>query len=690
LTRVLWRLGAELLRCLLAVATPERCLVCGDVIASDDATASGDVIARAPSPAPGLRPWHPDHLCRACFDILAAGGPVAGRLDGRPLHAAMPESAALVRLVGQWKYHGARGLGRPLAALLTPALRDARAAADLHAASLVPVPLHARRRRERGFDQTAQLAGLVGAASGLPCRRDVLRRARDTAQQASHGPAGSARARNVARAFTARPPEAEEPRDLVLLDDLVTSGATVRAATAALTGAGWRVAAYVAVGRAARLGGDALDIATRPSVACAANAITTAPHGARGSAWRSSEGGSMKKASLSQLDPRDHRVLMRVDFNVPLDANQTITDDTRIRAALPSIQHILDGGGSVVLMSHLGRPKGQIKPEYSLRPVADRLTEHLTAPVKFATDTVGPDAQEKAAGLQAGEVLLLENLRFDAGETGNDADFARALAKLGDVYANDAFGTAHRAHASTVGAAEHFDRRYAGLLMEKELEHLGVLLHEPPRPFAAILGGAKVDSKVDVIRNLLDRVDHLLLGGGMIFTFFKVMGLNIGDSLLDEPSLPVAEEILARARESGTELVLPTDVTVATDFADSAEHKDVLVTDIPDGWQGLDIGPQTTTRFAELIAGARAVFWNGPMGVFEMPTFAVGTRKVGEAIAAATDGGALSVVGGGDSVAALNQMDLADRISHVSTGGGASLEFMAGQELPGVAALSDA
>ena len=398
----------------------------------------------------------------------------------------------------------------------------------------------------------------------------------------------------------------------------------------------------------------------------------------------------MKKASLSQLDPRGHRVLMRVDFNVPLDASRAITDDTRIRAALPSIRHILDGGGSVVLMSHLGRPKGEVKPEYSLRPVADRLTEHLDAPVKFAADTVGPEAEEKVASLNAGEVLLLENLRFNPGETKNDAGFARALAALGDVYANDAFGTAHRAHASTVGAAQHFDRRYAGLLMEKELDYLGGLLEDPGRPFTAILGGAKVDSKVDVIRNLLDRVDHLLLGGGMIFTFFKVMGLSIGDSLLDEPSLKAAEEILAQAKQSRTELVLPTDVEVASDFSDSATHRTVLVTDIPDGWQGLDIGPRTAATFAETIAASRAIFWNGPMGVFEMPTFAVGTRKVGEAVAAATGQGARSVVGGGDSVAALNQLGLADQVSHVSTGGGASLEFMAGQELPGVSALSDA
>jgi len=398
----------------------------------------------------------------------------------------------------------------------------------------------------------------------------------------------------------------------------------------------------------------------------------------------------MKKASLKQFDPRGQRVLMRVDFNVPLDQNRQISDDTRIRAALPSLQHVLAGGGSVVVMSHLGRPKGEIKPEFSLRPVADRLAELLDAPVKFATDTVGPDAEAKAASLQAGEVLLLENLRFNPGETKNEAAFAGALAALGEAYVNDAFGAAHRAHASTVGAAERFERRYAGLLMEKELDYLGGLLQDSPRPFVAILGGAKVDSKVDVIRNLLDQVDQLLLGGGMIFTFFEVMGLSIGDSLLDRDSIDVAREILEQAKGSRAQLTLPTDVVVSTDFSENGERKEVLVTDIPDGWQGLDIGPQTMARFAELIGDARAVFWNGPMGVFEIPAFARGTRAVGEAVVAATERGALSVVGGGDSVAALNQLGLADGVSHVSTGGGASLEFMAGRRLPGVEALSDA
>ncbi len=397
-----------------------------------------------------------------------------------------------------------------------------------------------------------------------------------------------------------------------------------------------------------------------------------------------------RKLGLEGFAPAGKRVLMRVDFNVPLDGDRNITDDTRIRAALPSLQRILDGGGSVVLMSHLGRPKGSIDPAWSLRPVADRLAELVAAPVRFAADTVGPDATAKAAALAAGEILLLENVRFNPGETVDDDGFARALAALGDAYVNDAFGSAHRAHASTVGVTRHLPESRAGLLMEKELEHLGALLADPERPFVAVLGGAKVAGKVEVILNLLDRVDTLLLGGGMIFTFFEVLGLGIGRSLLDADSLETARQIQAKARTSRARLVLPEDCIVADEFAAAAARREVLATDIPDGWMGLDIGPKTAARYAGIVAEARAVFWNGPMGVFELPPFAAGTRAVGEAVARATDRGARSVVGGGDSVAAVNQLGLADRITHISTGGGASLEFMAGQELPGVAALTDA
>ena len=394
--------------------------------------------------------------------------------------------------------------------------------------------------------------------------------------------------------------------------------------------------------------------------------------------------------NIRDFDPAGRKVLMRVDFNVPLDAERNITDETRISAALPSIRKLLAGGGRIVLMSHLGRPKGKIEPSMSLRPVADRLAELVDAPVKFATDTVGPDAEAKAAALEAGEVLLLENLRYNPGETANDADFATGLAKLGDCYVNDAFGTAHRAHASTVGVTQHFDECRAGLLMEKELEHLGNLLDDPGRPFVAVLGGAKVGSKVDVILNLLDKVDYLLLGGGMIFTFFHVHGLNIGTSLLDEDSVAVAREINDKAQGARAQLVLPTDCVVAREFSDQSEKKEVLVTDISDGWMGLDIGARTVENYREILAKAKAIFWNGPMGVFELPSFAVGTRAVGEAVAEATDAGASSVVGGGDSVAAVTQMGLQDRMTHISTGGGASLELMAGRKLPGIAALSDA
>jgi phosphoglycerate kinase len=397
-----------------------------------------------------------------------------------------------------------------------------------------------------------------------------------------------------------------------------------------------------------------------------------------------------KKLNLSGFDPQGVKVLMRVDFNVPLDGDRNITDDTRIRAALPSIRYIIEGGGSVILMSHLGRPKGKIDPAFSLRPVADRLAELVAAPVKFALDTVGPDAVNQAADLAAGEVLLLENLRFNPGETGNDPGFSAGLAALGDAYVNDAFGTAHRAHSSTVGVTKNFETSRAGFLMETELDFLGTLVSDPARPYVAVLGGAKVSGKVDVILNLLDKVDVLLLGGGMIFTFLKVHGLNIGKSLLDKDCLEVAREILEKSRTSSTRFVLPEDCVVADAFDENAKRKTCLVTDIPGDWMGLDIGPQTMAVYQDLLADAKSVFWNGPMGVFELPSFAHGTRAVAESIAIATAAGAQSVVGGGDSVAALNQMNLADQVSHVSTGGGASLEFMAGRELPGISALTDA
>jgi len=395
------------------------------------------------------------------------------------------------------------------------------------------------------------------------------------------------------------------------------------------------------------------------------------------------------KQSLAGFDIRGKRVLMRVDFKVPLDGDRNITDDTRIRAAMPSIEHVIGGGGSLVLMSHLGRPRGERDPALSLRPSADRLAELCPGPVKFAEDTVGDNARTISDNLQAGEILVLENLRYNPGETTNDPEFSRLLSAHGEIYVNDAFGAAHRAHASTAGVTKYFDTCLAGLLMEKELSFLGSLVSDPPRPFVAILGGAKVDSKVDVIRNLLGKVDTLLIGGGMIFTFFKAAGLNIGNSLLDEPSLEVARDISALAKESSTRLILPEDCLIAAEFANDAAKRECLVSDIPDGWMGLDIGSRTVDSYQKVLAESRAIFWNGPMGVFELPAFAAGTRAVGEAIAAASGRGAVSVVGGGDSVAAVTQMGLADQMSHISTGGGASLEFMAGRELPGVTALSE-
>lgn len=396
-----------------------------------------------------------------------------------------------------------------------------------------------------------------------------------------------------------------------------------------------------------------------------------------------------KKLDLEGFDPRGGKVLVRVDFNVPLDNERTITDDTRIQAALPTINRLLELGAAVILMSHLGRPKGKIDPVYSLRPVADRLAELVTCPVKFARDSVGPDAQEKVRGLVPGEILLLENLRFNPGETANDPGFSSGLAQLADSYVNDAFGSAHRAHASTVGVTEHFSECRAGFLMQRELEFLDTLLHRPAKPFVAILGGAKVSGKIDVIQNLLGKVDTLLLGGGMIFTFLKVHGMNIGTSLFDEENVETVTEITRLAKESSTRLVLPEDCIVATEFSEQSDKKEVLVTDIPDGWMGLDIGSKSIARYCEILRGARSIFWNGPMGVFELPSFAGGTRAVCQAVAEATDDGACSIIGGGDSVAAVNQMGFAERISHISTGGGASLEYMGGRKLPGVEALTE-
>ncbi len=397
----------------------------------------------------------------------------------------------------------------------------------------------------------------------------------------------------------------------------------------------------------------------------------------------------MNKLTIDDLDLKGKRVLMRVDFNVPLTEDGQVADDMRIRAALPSIKKVLEEGGSLVLMSHLGRPKGKWNEKYSLKPVAKRLSELLGQEVKMAPDCVGPEVEKMASELKPGEVLLLENLRFHPGEEANDPEFAKQLAKLGDIYVNDAFGTAHRAHASTEGVTKYFDLCAAGYLMQKELEYLGKAVHNPEHPYVAIMGGAKISGKIDVINNLLPKVDVLLIGGGMSYTFFKAKGVNIGNSLLEEDRIPVAKDVLEQAGKKGVELLLPVDNVVATAVDESAETKVTDGPDVPDGWIGVDIGPKTVDLYREKILAAKTVVWNGPMGVFEKEPFAKGTFAVAQALADATAKGAVTIVGGGDSAAAIRKAGLADKVSHVSTGGGASLEFLAGLTLPGVAALTD-
>lgn len=393
-----------------------------------------------------------------------------------------------------------------------------------------------------------------------------------------------------------------------------------------------------------------------------------------------------RKRSVNNIDPKGKRVLMRVDFNVPMEDGK-ITDDNRIEASLPTIRLLLDKGASVVLMSHMGRPKGKADPKLSLKPVAERLGKLLGREVKFAGDCVGPEAEQAAKGLKAGEVLLLENLRFHAEEEKNDAEFAKKLAALGEIYVNDAFGTAHRAHASTVGVLEHLDPCVAGLLIEKEIKYLGEALADPKRPEIAILGGAKVSSKISVITNLLKVVDRVLIGGGMSFTFLKALGHEIGSSLFDEETFDEAQRILDSAEKAGKPLMLPVDCVVADSLEPTANTKVVSVAEIPEGWSGVDIGPRTIEKFGGEIAGARTIVWNGPVGIFEVEKFAEGTRRIAEAVAASE---ATSIIGGGETAAAVEKFGVADRMSHVSTGGGASLEFLEGRTLPGIAALDDA
>jgi phosphoglycerate kinase len=395
-------------------------------------------------------------------------------------------------------------------------------------------------------------------------------------------------------------------------------------------------------------------------------------------------------ANLSAADLSGKRVLVRVDFNVPLDDQGTITDDTRIRAALPTIQDLASKGAKVILTSHFGRPKGKVVDSMRLTPVATRLSELLGQPVLKLDDCIGDEVASSIAGLQNGQVALLENVRFYPEEEANDPEFAKKLAANADLYVNDAFGTAHRAHASTEGVTHYLHPSVAGYLIEKELQYLQSAIESPQRPLAAIIGGSKVSSKITVIETLLEKVDKLLIGGGMIFTFYKARGLNVGKSLVEDEFLDLAKTLEAKAKEKGVELLLPTDVIIADKFDKDAEAKTVSVEAIPDGWMGLDIGPDAVKVFQDALKTCKTVIWNGPMGVFEFDKFAKGTEAIARTLADLTKTGTITIIGGGDSVAAVEKVGVADQMSHISTGGGASLELLEGKVLPGIAALDEA
>mgnify|MGYP001028073936 CR=1 FL=1 len=395
-------------------------------------------------------------------------------------------------------------------------------------------------------------------------------------------------------------------------------------------------------------------------------------------------------ADLSASDISGKRVLVRADFNVPLDDAGNITDDTRIRAALPTIQDLVAKDAKVILASHFGRPKGKVVESMRLTPVAARLSEKLGQTVIKCDDCIGDEVAAKIAGMKNGQVALLENVRFYDGETDNDPEFAKKLAANADLYVNDAFGTAHRAHASTAGVTEYLSPAVAGSLIEKELKFLQETVNNPQRPLAAIVGGSKVSSKIGVIETLLDKVDKIFIGGGMIFTFYKARGMSVGGSLVEEDKLDLAKKLEAKAKEKGVEFLLPTDVVVADKFAADANTQIVSVDDIPDGWMGLDIGPDSIKTFQDALADCKSVIWNGPMGVFEMEAFAKGTTGIATTLAGLTEKGCITIIGGGDSVAAVEQAGLANQMSHISTGGGASLELLEGKTLPGIAALDNA
>ncbi len=397
----------------------------------------------------------------------------------------------------------------------------------------------------------------------------------------------------------------------------------------------------------------------------------------------------MNKLTIEDLELNGKRVLMRVDFNVPLE-NGKVSNDNRIQAALPTIKHIVEKGGRLILMSHLGRPKGERVPEMSLKPCVPVLSALLGKAVDFVEDCIGAEVEAAVAKLSDGDVLLLENLRYYGEETDNDPDFSAKLAKLGDIYMNDAFGTAHRAHASTVGVTEHFNQCAAGYLMQRELDFIGGVLENPERPFVAILGGAKISGKIDVISNLLPKVDQIIIGGGMAYTFFKARGFEIGNSLLEKDKVEFAGDLL---NQGGHKIVLPVDCMVSDVFDFTARKvgvlKEVPADGIPEGFEGLDIGSETVKRFKEILLNAKTIVWNGPMGVFEIDETAKGTYAIAGTLADVTASGATTVIGGGDSASAINKAGVADKVSHVSTGGGASLEFMEGKILPGVAALTE-
>ena len=393
--------------------------------------------------------------------------------------------------------------------------------------------------------------------------------------------------------------------------------------------------------------------------------------------------------TIENLDFNGKRALIRVDFNVPLDSQQKITDDARMRAAVPTIRKILDDKGSVVLMSHLGRPKEGPEDKFSLKHLAGHLGKLLDQEVKFAPDCVGEETRKMAESLKEGEVLLLENLRFHKEETKGDEAFAKKLSELGDIYVNDAFGTAHRAHASTTIVAKFFEDKVFGYIMANELESIDKVLHDTKKPYVAIIGGAKVSTKIDIIENLLEKADELIIGGGMMFTFIKARGGKIGNSMCEDDYLETARQIMTAARNKGIRIHIPADAVVADAFNNDANTRETPADNIPEEWLGLDIGDQSIEKFSSVIEKAKTILWNGPMGVFEMENFAKGTKKIAEAIAKATEKGAFSLVGGGDSVAAINQFGMEDKVSYVSTGGGALLEYMEGKKLPGIQAIME-